>query len=325
MKSNLFQTILTQQNIHPVLFDVGASGDPPSIWKPLASKSIYVGFDPDSRDLREIANGQFYKGIIVNKAVSSDPQTPETTFYLTKSPYCSSTLHPDNPALSNYLFADLFTVVGQVTVPSTTLDVVVEQLDLSGIDWIKLDSQGTDLRLVTSLKEETLRNLLAVDVEPGLIDAYKGEDLFVDAHKYLVENGFWLSNLIVRGSVRIKQTTLQEIVPNVKGITSDFIQKSARISPGWCEARYFRTPESLQQIKDSKRAHILLWVFALIDQQIGFALDLAVGYKQAFGEDAMAYIMMQESVAFAKKKLPMSLLKKAVDVLVRKGKRFFDR
>jgi FkbM family methyltransferase len=325
MTNRTYQALLAKLNIHPVLVDIGASGGTPSIWKSLASQAIYIGFDPDHRDLQEITDGQFYKGFIVNKAVSSDSETPETTFYLTRSPHCSSTLQPDTMALSNYLFADLFTVVGQASVPTTTLNAVVAQLEISNIDWMKLDSQGTDLRLIRSLHPQTFSHLLAVDIEPGLMDAYQGEDLFVDAHKYLVENGFWLSNLSVKGSVRIKQTTLQEIIPHFRKVTWSTLQQGVRKSPGWCEARYLRTPESLQTMQESKRSHVLLWIFALIDQQPGFALDLAVSYKQTFGDDEIAQIMLHEPVAFIKKTLPLHLIKKSLNIFMSKVNNFLPR
>ena len=61
----------------------------------------------------------------------------------------------------------------------------MDRLSLSGIDWLKTDSQGTDLRIFNSLRPEVRSRVLAIDIEPGLIDAYVGEDLFVDAHKEL--------------------------------------------------------------------------------------------------------------------------------------------
>lgn len=290
----ILRKILSGQDIHPVLVDIGASAGAPTIWNDLAPHSIYVGFDPDQRDLRELSDGRYYRGTIVNKAVTSEPGRDEARFYFTRSPHCSSTLHPDNAALSAYLFASLFEVTSQGSVPTITLDAVVAQLDLPGIDWFKTDSQGTDLRLFNSLNDPVRTRVLAVDIEPGLIDAYQGEDLFVDAHRDLVQQGFWLSDMNVCGTQRIHQATLSKLLAERTGMTYGMIQQSVRASPGWCEARYLRTLEWLKEHNLSSREYVLLWAFALVDRQAGYALDVALAYEQIFGKDTIAETMQQE-------------------------------
>jgi len=296
MRSEVFNHLLEKLDIHPVLIDVGASGAPPEIWQRIAQLSIYVGFDPDLREIQEMQEVRFYKAIILNEAVTSDKESDEVLFYFTKSPFCSSTLKPDHASLSNYLFSDLFTVERRKKVRATSLDAVIERLSLTGIDWFKTDSQGTDLRLFNSLKFEVRSRVLAVDIEPGLIDAYHGEDLFVDVHKDLTRNGFWLSSLAIGGAVRMRRSTLSEVITLNKGITGDRVEKAVRKSPAWVEARYLRTIEWLVQGNFTKREYVLLWTFGLLDGQIGFALDLAIEYEKIFERDDISEIMKEEPI-----------------------------
>jgi hypothetical protein len=277
--------VLATLDITPVLMDIGASGAPPAIWRPIAQYSVYVGFDPDQRELREICNGQFARAIIINKAVTSEQGQNEVHFYLTRSPYCSSTLPPDTEALENYLFSDFFVVENEVSVSAISLNAAIDRLGLDTVDWFKTDSQGIDLRLFTSLRDDLRTRVLAVDIEPGLIDGYKGEDLFVDAHRELLRQGFWLSSLEVKGTVRMKRTTLQAMASHRPELKDTHIYQSVRPSPGWCEARYLRTLESLSERDADTRDYVLLWVFALLDRQPGFALDLALEYNRVFGKD----------------------------------------
>jgi hypothetical protein len=293
--------LLTALNIHPVLVDIGASGQAPAIWKPIARHSIYVGFDPDLREIRELPPGTFYKGFVLNRAVTSDPEHSHATFYLTRSPFCSSTLCPDQRALSNYLFADLFTVERKVTVPATRWDDIVSRLALPEIDWLKVDSQGTDLRLFNALQSELRSRVLALDVEPGLIDAYLGEDLFVEAHRELTRNGFWLSNLKVEGAIRMSQATLAMLTADKRNLTRAQIEKSIKPSPGWVEARYLRTIEWARAHNYSKEAYVLLWVFAMLDNQFGFALDLAAEWERMFGANEWAPTLKTEPIAHIKR------------------------
>ena len=288
--------LLVSHNIHPVLVDVGASGSTPEIWNLIARQSLYVGFDPDLREITELQDGRFWRAIIVNEAVTNDKTSEEVEFYLTKSPYCSSTLKPDTESLSNFLFSDLFLVERCAKVQATSLDSVMNRLSLSGIDWLKTDSQGTDLRIFNSLTPEVRSRVLAIDIEPGLIDAYVGEDLFVDAHKDLTQNGFWLSDVNVCGAVRMRKSAVNEIAAVNKDINCNVLENTVKKSPGWCEARYLRTIEWLAHIGLGKRDFLLLWIFALLDEQLGFAIDVGVEYERVFGKDDASKIMREEPV-----------------------------
>jgi hypothetical protein len=268
--------------LRPVLMDIGASGDPPQVWGPIAPESIYVGFDPDVRELSETAADTFFAKHVLNAAVVPEARGDDVTIFLTRSPYCSSTLEPDHEALSSFLFADLFLVEGTASVPAITISKALEQLGLDRVHWFKTDSQGTDLRLFQSLPDRIRARVLAVDVEPGLIDAYVGEDLFEQAHGHFAHSGFWLSNLRLGGAVRMRAATLSEI-PTLDSAT---VQRTVRSSPGWCEARYLRTVESLNDPIFAEEDWALAWTFAMLDSQWGFALDVAREYGRRFGASA---------------------------------------
>ena len=47
----------------------------------------------------------------------------------------------------------------------------------------------------------------------------------------------------------------------------------------------------------TKRDYVLLWVFASIDKQSGFCLDLALEYAKLFGADEVAALLRTESIA----------------------------
>ena len=68
--NDVISNFLSVLNIHPVLMDVGASDTPPEIWDSIAKHSIYVGFDPDLRDIQELSGDRFHRGIIVNEAIT---------------------------------------------------------------------------------------------------------------------------------------------------------------------------------------------------------------------------------------------------------------
>src|SRR5262249_20746482 len=118
-------------------------------------------------------------------------------------PYCSSRLTPRLDSLRRYAFEPLFRVEGTVDVRARDIPTVLAELGLDRVDWLKIDSQGTDLRLFRSLGDELAGRALVVELEPGIIDAYEGEDRLEDVLRYMHDRGFWVSDLNVRGSTRI--------------------------------------------------------------------------------------------------------------------------
>jgi FkbM family methyltransferase len=292
--STIYRTLLTELDIHPVLIDIGASVASPDVWGPIAGDSVYVGFDPDQRELKATGGDGFARSFIVKKAVTSDEGVDSLQFYFTKLPTCSSVLKPDTQSLSDYLISDFFTIERKGHVPAITLNALVDQLGLDRVDWVKTDSQGTDLRLIESLRPNLLQRVLAVDVEPGLIDAYQGEDLFIDAHRQLTGKGFWLSRLDVQGTAKMRRATFDRVRTLCNDIDLGGMVQAIRVTPGWVNARYLRTTGWLADMNADKGAYTLLWIFARLDEQVGFALDVVVAYEERFGQDRWSTLMQQD-------------------------------
>jgi hypothetical protein len=293
---NVVDHLLVSQAIEPILIDVGSSGGSPRIWQPIRGYSTYVGFDGDTREIHHPQEAEYRHACFAHEVITCNGDG-EVTFYLTRSPYCSSTLKP-NPAITdNFLSADSFIIEKSEKAKASTLNAVLDRLNLPHIDWMKIDTQGTDLRVYNSLRKELRDKLLAIDVEPGLRGAYVGEDLFCDMHKALMAEGFWLSNLKVCGLVRMRKSTLDWLHDRNAKASPESLAKSVRQTPGWTECRYLRSLESLAETGATRREYVLLWVFSLIDKQHGFCLDLALEYARRFGPDEVATRMEAESIA----------------------------
>jgi FkbM family methyltransferase len=276
-------TLLADFDISPVLVDVGASGEPPPVWREIAAYSTYVGFDPDLREIHVDRLSQYRASVIINAAVTERADVDVVPFYLTASPFCSTTLDPNPPATAHWLEGPKFVVEAKTALRATTLDSVLKQRQLATVDWIKLDTQGTDLRLINSLASDVLSKVMAIDTEPGLIEIYQGEDLFVDVHRDLTKKGFWLSNIHTGGFIRMRNATLRTLPKRDTTVAERDIQQWVRTTPAYFEARYLRTLEWLADCGLSAREYTLLWIFALVDGQLGFALDVNAEFEQRFG------------------------------------------
>lgn len=260
----------------PVLVDIGASGFLPPQWTAIAKHSICIAFDADDRDFKveEAENGVWKKLYSLNRLVAPE-SSGGIDFYLTRSPYCSSSLEPDVAALDVWAFQDLFQVERTIKLPAVDLNTVLNQVGLDRIDWYKTDSQGTDLRIFKSLSEQMMNNILTADFEPGILDAYKGEDKLHAIMAYMEQKPFWVSDMVVKGTQRI----YQHVVQNMDYFAQRGMRKHLKISPGWCEIAYMNTFESADF---TVREYLLGWVFASIQKQHGFALHIASQGEQRF-------------------------------------------
>ena len=79
----------------------------------------------------------------------------------------------------------------------------MEQVGYDYVDWLKFDTQGTDLRIYESLPLEIQDRIIALDFEPGIINAYEDEDKLTDIMIKMESKPYWLTSMTIRGSHRI--------------------------------------------------------------------------------------------------------------------------
>ena len=156
----------------------------------------------------EDEGGKFKKLFIYN-CIVTDNDSDNSKFFLTKSPYCSSMLEPENEKLKPFVFSHLFDVEKEVTLKTKSLSSVLKELKIQRIDWFKTDSQGIDLRLFKSLTPEMQKQVLVAEFEPGIISAYKGEDMLYQILEYFQTSYFWLADINIKEVIEgKKQMTL---------------------------------------------------------------------------------------------------------------------
>lgn len=290
----------------PILIDIGASGEINNKWKPIAKYSTCIAFDADDREfnVKENKNSGYKKLLLINRIVS-DVQKDVTDFYLTKFAFCSSTLEPDLEKLKPWAFHSLFQFDKKVQLPAISLERALQQSDIHHIDWFKADTQGTDLRLFKSIPSAVKQNILAAEFEPGIIDAYKGEDKLFTLMQEMHMSEFWLSSMDVKGVQRI----------NTAHIKADSFtgKRLIKKSPGWAELVYLRNTGM-----ENKRQLLLLYIFALLERQYGFAIEVAdKGLSEwndpLFSECKKAVL---KKLRTERLKIPLVIFKKQVNKLL---------
>jgi FkbM family methyltransferase len=276
--------LLESGGVRLTLVDVGASLEPFEPFRPLLRHATYVGFDPDRREVHDVQVGSG-RAAIVDKAVVADGKQDKARFFLTRNPTCSSTLEPLPEAVAPYLHADRFDVVDTAEVAATTLDRALESVGVEQVDWLKLDTQGTDLRLLRSLDARLWAGLMAVDAEPGFDPYYEGEDTFGELHRELVGRGFWMADLELTTAVRLRRQVFDQSLrarSKLGRLAYEFTLKPSPIAAG---PRYLRTIESLRATAASRHDYLRLWACAWFSGNHPYALDVAVACEEAHGAD----------------------------------------
>lgn len=253
----------------PVLVDVGASCRRPAQWKLISPYSICVAFDADTRDFSVSEScGKDYKKLYSLNRLAAEKSANDVEFFLTRSPYCSSSLPPDITALKPWAFRHLFDVVKVVKMPAVDLTSALTEIAVDYIDWYKTDSQGTDLRIFRALPKDTIEKVIVADFEPGIIDAYVGEDKLHSIMTYMDKRPFWISHMQIKGSQRIDQ----EDLASLNALQRRSIDSFLKMAPGWCEISYLN---KFEKDELGLREYLLGWVFSSIKGEHGFALHIA--------------------------------------------------
>ncbi|MGB2866982.1 MAG: hypothetical protein WBD36_00905 [Bacteroidota bacterium] len=299
----------------PVLLDIGASGGLHPDWNILAPYAHCLAFEPDSRERNRIETMKSrFKQLFVMDAVVTAGQKAETDFYLTRSPFCSSTLKPRTESLKHWAFADLFDVVEKTRFKSVSLPKVLRKFGIGWVDWFKTDSQGTDLRLFASLPLSVRRTVLAAEFEPGILDAYEGEDRLDEVLSHLRNEGFWLSDFRIEGSQRFAARVVKK---EFNSPVRKYFAHIHKTSPGWGELTFLRDLGGLS--RRPKRDLLLMCVIGLIKKQYGFVWEVAELGAMEF-QDPLFGQIQDDALRRTKGKvwrLPLVLAKRAIDKLLR--------
>lgn len=174
-----------------VLVDVGARGGIPKRWRPLEPWLRTIGFEPDARSLEGL--GQQDGMTILPTALSS--RAGSLTLHLTAEEGDSSVLAPNRPFLDRFPRAERFDVVEMRPVEGDTLDNQLANAGIDRIDFIKLDTQGSELMILEGARETLGRGVFGIEVEVELNPMYEEQPLFPDVDRFLRPLGYELFEL----------------------------------------------------------------------------------------------------------------------------------
>jgi FkbM family methyltransferase len=198
-----------------ILFDIGANE---GIWciekaKNCPDCTIYA-FEPVPSLYAELVKKTKHLNNIkiFNKAI--DLESGLKQFNVSKqSVYgnhgCSSFLHFSEKSKTEWFGRNDFEVIDRIVVETCTLESIIDEYKIQSIDYIKIDTQGWDIKVLQSLGNK-IEIIKGGELEAGTKDdiLYWGQNTELESVSFLINNGFEIesieSNDQFRNEVNIK-------------------------------------------------------------------------------------------------------------------------
>ncbi len=176
-----------------VLVDVGAQGGIARKWGSIESYLKVVAFEPDSRSIVPATKTNEF--ISISAILSKERR--DLRFYVTKGLGKSSLYRPNDAFLSQFVDSDRFSVIKEIIFPAEkvlTLDHAFELNHVQGADFIKLDTQGSELDILEGGKK-ILSSTFGAQIEVEFAPLYENQPLFHDVDSFMNNHGFQLMDL----------------------------------------------------------------------------------------------------------------------------------
>ena len=176
-----------------VLIDVGASGGLESNWKPARKYLQVVGFEPDMREYANLVKKEDNNIKYLNTGLHKEKTA--LNYYLTRKQQTSSIFKPNTKFLNKFPEIERFDITEMTKIEADTIDNQFKIHKISEADFIKIDTQGSELFILQGAVE-TLRNyVFGLEVEVEFVELYQNQPLFSDVDGFVRKQGFQLFDI----------------------------------------------------------------------------------------------------------------------------------
>ena len=260
--------------------DIGAAGGINEKWYTLGKQLHVIGFEPNEDECIKLGTSSLELEIQIEYLnVALDKIPGHIELCILQESADTSKYIPNYVFLNRFPKAERFKLVSRKMVESDTLDSVVTTMSGGKADFLKIDTQGSELDILIGA-DRTLSELVSgVEVEVCFSELYKGAPLFADIDHYLRERGFALYDLSRSYWKRI-ETTYRGAGQLIFG-----------------DALYLKDYIALRSVPDNLGAPI---VAAIINKKYDYALEYAK-YLVDIGrlDKSKGYLLLKAIKAYA--------------------------
>jgi len=176
------------------IVDVGCRWGFADTWEALGNRCEIVGFEPDTAEcqkLREHYHDRPWVRIVPHALGAA---RGDGTLYVTREPACSSVYPPIEEVVDRHPRLEPQRLVRTEPLELITLDEWCAENAFEHVDFVKLDTQGSELDILRGAKR-ALKSVSIVQTEVEFNPMYEGQPLFGDVDRFLRDRGFVLWHL----------------------------------------------------------------------------------------------------------------------------------
>lgn len=191
------------------LVDVGAAAGVDARWHPFRGSVQVVGFEPQAEEFAKLPQSPGQRWIQAALAGRPGPRTLHLTRYWSN---CSLLL-PNPAVLQQFEWGNDHDVLKECPLDCTTLDACLRGEGIRP-DFLKVDTQGSELEILTGARTTLEQDVQIVEVEVEFTPLYQAQPLFAEVDQFLRGAGFHLQDL---GNFLYMKPRSQAGVGGVKG------------------------------------------------------------------------------------------------------------
>jgi FkbM family methyltransferase len=178
------------------LVDVGARGGLKSNWSRAQRHLRLLGFEPDEREfnrLVEATRAQKSPNAFFHTALHN--RRGPIRLHVARDRGLSSIFEPNREFLDAFPEANRFDTVDIQQVEADSLDEQLRTREITDVDFVKVDTQGSELLVLQGASHALASSVTGVEVEVEFSAIYKDQPLFADVDTFLRGLGFLLFDL----------------------------------------------------------------------------------------------------------------------------------
>lgn len=179
-----------------VLADVGARGGLRKNWQVARPHLRVLGFEPEKSEHDRLAEQTRLLGTpdtVFGVALHNRPGP--LSLLVARDGGLTSIFEPDRAFLDSFPDAERFDTVGRQDVEADTLDRLLEAHRIDDLDFVKADTQGSELFVLEGGQRALTSSVIGVEVEVEFTPIYKEQPLFADVDRFLRGLGYLLFDL----------------------------------------------------------------------------------------------------------------------------------